>query len=171
MTAPAAIESRILLIRGHRVMFDSDLALIYGISTKRLNQQVRRNLDRFPADFGFQLTSKEVRILRSQSATSSWGGRRYLPFVFTEHGALMLASVLSSRTAVQASIQVVRAFVRLRELLSNHEELARRVHELEARYDGQFKVVFDAIRQLMESVPDPPKRRIGFHPDPLEVAR
>ena len=166
MTPSQAIESRIFLVRGHRVMFDSDLALIYGLTTKRLNQQVRRNVDRFPADFGFQLNSKEVRILRSQIATSSWGGRRYLPWVFTEHGALMLASVLSSPAAIQASIQVVRAFVRLREILGSHEELARRLTDLEARYDGQFKVVFDAIRQLMESAPESPDRRIGFRPDP-----
>lgn len=166
MTPSQSIESRILLLRGHRVMFDSDLALIYGVTTKRLNEQVRRNIDRFPTDFGFQLTPKELRILRSQDATSSWGGRRYLPWVFTEHGALMLASVLTSSIAIQASIQVVRAFVRLREILGNHEELARRLDELETRYDGQFKVVFDAIRQLMDSAPEPPDRRIGFHPDP-----
>jgi hypothetical protein len=122
-------------------MFDSDLALIYGISTKRLNEQVRRNRKRFLPDFGFARTPKEVRILRSQSATSSWGGRRYLPWVFTEHGALMLASVLSSSVALQASIQVVRAFVRLRELLGNPADLARRLDELEARYDGHFKTV------------------------------
>lgn len=166
MTPSQSIESRIFMVRSHRVMFDSDLALIYGVTTKRLNEQVRRNIDRFPADFGFQLNQKEVRILRSQIATSSWGGRRYLPWVFTEHGALMLASVLTSPTAIQASIQVVRAFVRLRELLGNHEELARRLDELETRYDGQFKAVFDAIRQLMEPAPEPPDRRIGFHPDP-----
>lgn len=164
MLPSQAIETRICFIRGHRVLFDSDLALIYGVTTKRLNEQVRRNLERFPADFGFQLTVNELRILRSQNATSRWGGRRYLPWVFTEHGALMLASVLSSAIAVQASIEVVRAFVRLRELLGDHEKLARRLNELEARYDGQFKVVFDAIRQLMEPSPAP-ERRIGFHPD------
>jgi hypothetical protein len=165
MTPSQAIESRIFLIRGHRVMFDTDLALIYGMTTKRLNEQVRRNLDRFPSDFGFQLTQKETRILRSQTATSTWGGRRYLPYVFTEHGALMLASVLSSPVAIQASIQVVRAFIRLREILGNHAELAHRIDELEGRYDGQFKAVFDAIRQLMEHSPEPSERRIGFHPD------
>jgi len=163
MTPSQAIESRIFLIRNHRAMFDSDLALIYGISTKRLNEQVRRNRRRFPPDFGFALTPKEGRILRSQSATSSWGGRRYLPWVFTEHGALMLASVLSSPVAIQASIQVVRAFVRLRELLGNHADLARRLDELEARYDGHFKTVFDAIRQLMDAALEPGDRRIGFH--------
>ena len=160
------IESKVIIIKDQRVILDSDLAKLYGVSTKRLNEQVRRNLDRFPADFGFQLDPKEIRLLRSQFATSSWGGRRYLPFAFTEHGALMLASVLSSPTAIQASIQVVRAFVRLREILGNHEELARRVSVLEARYDGKFKVVFDAIRQLMKSTPESPDRRIGFHPDP-----
>jgi len=133
----------LLFVRGHRVMFGVDLALIYGITTKRLNQQVRRNIDRFPADFGFQLDPQELRILRSQFATSSWGP-----------------------ITVQASLHVVRAFVRLRELLGNHEELARRLNDLEARYDGQFKVVFDAIRQLMASAPEPSDRRIGFHSDP-----
>jgi hypothetical protein len=165
MNRSQAIENRIFLIRGHRVLFDSDLALMYGVTTKRLNEQVRRNIERFPADFGFQLLLKELRILRSQTATSSWGGRRYLPWVFTEHGSLMLASVLSSPIAVQASIQVVRAFVRLRELLGDHEKLSRRLHELESRYDGQFKVVFDAIRQLMEPVPESQERRTGFRPD------
>jgi hypothetical protein len=162
MTSNPDLEGRILLIRGQRVMLDSDLALIYGVTTKRLNEQVRRNIDRFPADFGFQLLVKEIRILRSQIATSTWGGRRYLPWAFTEHGALMLASVLSSPTAVHASIQGVRAFVRLREILGNHEDLVRRLNDLESRYDGQFKVVFDAIRQLMNPTPE---RRIGFHPD------
>jgi hypothetical protein len=163
MNPSSALESRILLVRGHRVMFDSDLALIYGVTTKRLNEQVRRNIDRFPADFGFQLHPKEVRILRSHIATSSWGGRRYLPFAFTEHGALMLASVLTSPVAIQASIEVVRAFVRLRELLGGQADLARRLDDLEARYDGQFKVVFDAIRGLMDAPLDPPGRRMGFH--------
>ncbi|MBI3855598.1 MAG: ORF6N domain-containing protein [Planctomycetes bacterium] len=163
MTPEMAIESRIFIIRSHRVMFDSDLALLYGVTTKRLNQQVRRNLKRFPADFGFQLTWKEIRILRSQNATSSWGGRRTQPWVFTEHGALMLSSVLSSRAALQASIQVVRAFVRLRELLADHRELSRRLDALEARFHGQFRTVFDAIRRLMEVPPERPTRRIGFH--------
>jgi len=158
MTPASALESRIHLIRGHRVMFDSDLALIYGVATKRLNEQVR-----FPADFGFQLTPKEVRILKSQIATSSWGGRRTLPFVFTEHGALMLASVPSSPVAIQASIEVVRAFVRLRELIGDQAELARRIDDLEARYDGQFKAVFDAIRGLMDGAEEPAGRRMGFH--------
>ena len=136
---PSPIESRIFLIRGHRVLIDSDLALMYGVTTKRLNEQVRRNIDRFPADFGFQLLLKELQILRSQVATSSWGGRRYLPWVFTEHGALMLASVLSSPIAVQAGIEVVRAFIRLRALAM--------------RFDGKLKTVSDAIRLLMQPPP------------------
>ena len=144
-------------------MFDSDLALLYGVPTKRLNQQVRRNLSRFPPDFGFQLTVKELGILRSQIATSRWGGRRYAPWVFTEHGAVMLASVLSSGVAIEASIEVVRAFVRLREWIGGQVELAKRIDDLESRYDGQFKVVFDAIRQLMEAPAPVQERRIGFH--------
>ena len=168
MTPTEAIEGRIMIVRSHRVLMDSDLALIYGVATKRLNQQVRRNVGRFPPDFAFALTARECRILRSHFATSRWGGRRTPPWVFTEHGALMLASVLSSPTAVQASIQVVRAFVRLRELLGDHEVLVRRLDELEARYDDRFKSVFSAIRLLMERTPDAEERRIGFHTDPAE---
>ncbi len=154
-------ESRILLVRGHNVMLDSDLAELYRVSTKRLNEQVRRNHERFPEDFMFQLTSKEA--LRSQSATSKRGrgGRRYRPYAFTEHGAVMLASVLNSAVAVQASIQVVRAFIRLREILASHKELARKLAELERKYDKQFKVVFDAIRELM-APPRKQRKPIGF---------
>ncbi len=157
------IEKSILVIRGHKVMLDSDLARIYGVTTKRLNEQARRNIDRFPEDFMFQLTEIEEDILRSQIATSSedWGGRRYRPFVFTEHGAVMLASVLNSPIAVSASVQVVRAFIRLRQLLSSHIELSKKLDALEGKYDGQFRIVFDAIRQLMTS-PEIPRRRIGI---------
>jgi hypothetical protein len=163
MVPSQTLEHSIVLIRGHRVMFDSDLALLYGTTTKRLNQQVRRNIRRFPSDFAFQLNPKELRHLRSQFATSRWGGRRYLPFVFTEHGALMLASILSSPVAIQGSIEVVRAFVRLRELLGSQADLARRIDDLESRYDGKFKTVFAAIRGLMERPEEPPERRMGFH--------
>lgn len=159
------IEQSILLIREHKVMLDDDLAKLFGVTTKRLNEQVKRNLDRFPADFMFQLTPEEWEALKSQIATSKKGrgGRRTRPYAFTEHGVLMLANVLNSPTAVQASIQVVRAFVRLRELLASHAELARKLQTLEKKYDAQFKAVFDAIRQLMIP-PEPPKRgRIGFH--------
>ena len=159
-----SIAHQIYFFRGHKVMLDVDLASLYGVSTKRLNEQVKRNRDRFPDDFMFQLRETEVAILRSQIATSNkrHGGRRTLPYVFTEHGAVMLASVLNSPIAVRASVQVVRAFVRLRELLSTHKELARKLEELEKKYDEQFKVVFEAIRALMEPPEEPDKEPIGF---------
>jgi hypothetical protein len=157
------IASLVHVVRGHRVLLDADLAALYQVSTKRLNEQVSRNPGRFPADFAFQLTPPEVEILRSQFATSSagWGGRRYRPRVFTEHGALMLSSVLKSRVAIETSIHVVRVFVQLRGLVAGHAELSRKLDALEARYDQQFKVVFDAIRELM-TPPAPPPKRIGF---------
>jgi hypothetical protein len=157
------IEQCILLIRDHRVMLDSDLAQLYGVPTRRLNEQVRRNIARFPADFMFQLTPEEADSLRSQSATSKGGrgGRRYAPLVFTEQGVAMLSSVLKSERAILVNIAIMRAFVKLRELLATHKELARKLEELEQKYDAQFKVVFDAIRQLM-TPPEQPRRRIGF---------
>ena len=158
------VEQLILVIRGHKVILDVDLAALYGVPTKRFNEQVKRNRERFPDDFMFQLTKKEAEILRSQIATSSWGGRRYLPYAFTEHGALMAANILNSPRAVQVSVQVVRAFIRLREMLASHKELARRLVEMEKKYDKQFKFVFDAIRELMEP-PEPKKRPIGFLPN------
>jgi len=165
ITSLEQLEKFILTIRGQRVMLDSDLAKIYGVSTKHLNQQVKRNLERFPQDFMFQLTEIEEEYLRSQFVTSKpgRGGRRYLPYVFTEHGALMLANVLNSSTAVAASIQVVRAFIRLRQMMISHTELAQKLEALEKKYDSQFKVVFDALKQLMTLPPETPKRRIGFH--------
>jgi hypothetical protein len=156
------IEQAILLIRGQKVMLDADLAAIYGVTTKRLNEQFKRNRDRFPADFAFQLTPEEFDNLRSQFATSSWGGRRYPPFAFTEHGAVMLAAVLNSPIAIATSVEVVRAFIRLRELLATHKELGRRLDELEAKYDKQFAVVFDAIRKLMGPAKQKP-REMGYH--------
>jgi len=156
------IERTIVVIRGHKVMLDSDLAELYGVPTKRLNEQVKRNLDRFPGDFMFQLTADEFQNLRSQNATSSsWGGRRTLPYAFTEHGALMLANILKSRIAIQASIEVVRAFIRLRQYLATQAELVRRVDDLEQKYDAQFSVVFEAIRGLI-TPSDPSGRQIGF---------
>jgi hypothetical protein len=165
------IERKILLIRGQKVMLDADLAEIYGVTTKRLNEQVKRNAERFPADFAFQLTPEEWKTLkaqgnepnRSQIATSSQKHRdpRFLPWVFTEHGAIMLATVLNSPLAVLASIQIVRVFVRLRQMLASNKELARRLDDLENKYDAQFKIVFDAIRQLMVP-PETKKKRIGF---------
>jgi hypothetical protein len=160
------IAHAIRVIRGEKVMLDADLADLYGVSTKRLNEQVRRNGRRFPRDFMFRLSPAEARVLRSQFATSSrqHGGRRSRPFVFTEHGAIMLASVLDSEVAVQGSIQVVRAFVRARRLLVSHADLARKLSAMESKYDAQFKVVFDAIRELMSPHVRAP-RRIGFRPD------
>lgn len=160
------IASSILLVRNQKVMLDADLAKIYGVTTKRLNQQVKRNLHRFPPDFMFQLTEKEETFLRLQTATSNSGrgGRRHLTYVFTEHGAVMLAAVLNSPIAVDASIQVVRAFIRLRQILASHVELSRKVDALEKKFDGQFKSVFDVIRQLMNP-PTEPKRRIGIISD------
>ncbi len=155
------IERVILTIRGEKTMLDSDLASLYGVSTKRLNEQVRRNIHRFPDTFMFQLTKAEFDNLKSQIATSSWGGRRKMPYVFTEHGVVMLASVLNSPIAVAASIEVVKAFVRLRQMLASNAELARKLDVLEKKYDAQFKVVFDAIRQLM-APPQKQKRQIGF---------
>ena len=145
-------------------MFDSDLAELYGVTVIRLNEQVKRNRDRFPGDFMFQLTNEEFQSLRSQFAISKLGrgGRRYLPYAFTEHGAVMLASVLNSPAAVAASLQVVRAFVRLRGILVEHKELARKIDALELKYDSQFKVVFETIRQMLEPPPPSKKRPIGF---------
>ena len=143
------IENRIYQIRGHRVMLDEDLAEIYGVETRRLNEQVKRNKERFPEDFMFQLTKTEFENLKSQNATSSWGGRRTLPFVFTEHGTVMLASVLKSKKAVLANIQIVKAFVKLREIIASNRELAKRLDQMEQRYDKKFSEVFFAIRQLM----------------------
>lgn len=157
------IEQKIFLLRSHKVMLDSDLAELYGVQTKALTRAVKRNLDRFPEDFMFQLTPGEVEDLRRQFGTSKGrGGRRYLPYVFTEQGIAMLSSVLRSKRAVQVNIMIMRAFVRLREMIASHKDLARRLAELEKKYDSQFKVVFDAIRQLMEPA-KPRPRRIGFH--------
>jgi hypothetical protein len=162
------IESMILTVRGHRVMLDSDLAIVYGVPLKRLNEQVKRNLTRFPSDFAFALTPQEFVILKSQFATSSsHGGKRKLPWVFTEHGAIMLASVLSSAVAIDASIRVVRAFVYLREQLATNRELARKFTELEKRldrHDESLAALFEAIRQLLKPVaPKAPRREIGYH--------
>jgi len=159
------IERSILLIRGHKVILDSDLAELYGVTTKRLNEQVKRNRARFPDDFMFQLTVSETEILRSQFATSKMGrgGRRYLRYAFTEQGVAMLSSVLNSERAIKVNIEIMRTFVRLRRMLASHSELARKLDALEKKYDAQFKIVFDAIRQLMAPPePQPPKKRIGF---------
>jgi hypothetical protein len=187
----ARMESRIFIIRGEKVMLDADLAELYGISTKTLNQAVKRNLERFPADFMFQLTEVELsnllksktvtskiqseintldrnELLRSQIVTSkrpsSTGGRRYLPSAFTEQGVAMLSGVLRSSQAVQVNIEIMRAFVRLRQLIASSADLSRKLRALEKKYDDQFKVVFEAIRELMSPIDaDDQAREIGFH--------
>src|SRR6266446_4729941 len=172
------VERAIYLIRGQRVMLDSDLAATYQMTTKRLNEQLRRNRKRFPPDFAFHLTAGEFTNLRSQFATSSYGGRRYLPWAFTEHGALMLASVLNSELAVQASVRVVRAFVKLREMIAANAQLAAKLAELERRLDfhdepppkafaspDYFGVVnlFATLKRLLEPPHPKKKPEIGFH--------
>lgn len=162
------IEHSILLIRGHKVMLDEDLALLFGVPTKVFNQSVKRNMERFPDDFMFQLTAEENENLRSQFVTSRsrHGGRRSLPYAFTEQGVAMLSGVLNSPRAIEVNIAIMRTFVRLRELLLSNKELARKLEQMERKYDAQFKVVFDAIRQLMEPPPQPVKKgRIGFVQD------
>jgi hypothetical protein len=157
------VEQRIFMLRGHRVMLSTDLAELYGVEPRALVQAVKRNIERFPADFMFQLTKEEFADLKSQIVTSSWGGlRRATPYAFTEQGVAMLSSVLKSERAIMVNIAIMRAFVKLRAILASHKELARKLEELEQRYDAQFKVVFDAIRQLM-TPPERPRRRIGFH--------
>jgi hypothetical protein len=156
------IDKTILMIRKQKVMLDSDLAMLYGVETRTLVQAVKRNIERFPGDFVFQLNREEFANLRSQFVTSNdWGGRRYPPFAFTEQGVAMLSSVLRSQRAIQVNIEIMRAFIRLRQILASNVELARRLENLEKRYDSQFKEVFDAIRRLM--IPPEPKRRaLGF---------
>ena len=157
------IERCILLMRGEKVMLDADIAALYGVDTRVLVQAVKRNLDRFPADFMFQLNDGEFQHLRSQNVTSSsWGGRRYSPYAFTEQGVAMLSSVLRSDRAVRVNIEIMRAFVRLRRMLASHADLARKLDRLEKKYDRQFKVVFDAIRALMTPSPATKKKPIGF---------
>ena len=166
LPVPAArIERAIFLIRGHNVILDEDLALLYGVSTKRLNEQVRRNPRRFPADFMFQLTKEEWDILRSQFATSKRGGRRYPPYAFTEEGVAMLSSVLNSSRAIEVNVEIMRAFVRIRHWLTTHEDLARKLRDLESKYDKRFQIVFEAIRKLM-APPEKERRPIGFCVDP-----
>ncbi len=158
------IVQRILLIRGHRVMLDSDLAELYEVPTKRLNEQVRRNIKRFPPDFMFQLTPEKFDSLRSHFATLKIGRgqhRKYLPYAFTEQGVAMLSGNLNSDRAIDVNVAIMRAFVKLREFALTHKELSRKLNDLEKKYDSQFKVVFDAIRQLM-TPPEPKKRKIGF---------
>ncbi len=167
VAATELVEQKIFVVRGQRVMFDFDLAEIYGVTTKQLNQQVKRNRQRFPEDFMFQLTAAEVEHLnRSQIVTGSQKHRdpRFRPYAFTEHGAVMLASILNSPLAIEASIRVVRAFVRLRTILAGNQELAQKLEALEQKYEKHaehFKTVFTALRQLL-AMPSTPRRQIGF---------
>jgi hypothetical protein len=161
------IERAILLLRGHKVLLDADLAVLYGVEVKALNQAVARNIGRFPPDFMFRLTNAEAASLRSQTVTLKVGRgqhRKYLPYAFTEQGVAMLSSVLRSPRAVQVNIEIMRAFVRLRQILQANTELARKLDALEKKYDSQFRVVFDAIRELMSPVTST-RQRIGFRPD------
>ena len=159
------IKGKIYQIRGRNVMLDKDLAELYGVPTKALVQAVKRNVNRFPGDFLYVLTKKELTILRSQFVTSSWGGRRYMPYAFTEEGVAMLSSVLNSKGAIEVNIQIMRVFVSLRRMVITYESLKRKIDEMEKKYNGQFQIVFKAIKKLMEPPPEKPKRRIGFHHD------
>lgn len=156
------IENKIVVLRGQKVMLDRDLAELYEVETKQLNRAVSRNLDRFPDDFMFQLTVEEFEVLRCQIGTSKRGGSRYLPRAFTEQGVAMLSSVLRSKQAVLVNIQIMRAFVKLRQVLSTHRDLARKLYEMERKYDANFKIVFDAIRELMIPPKKKPKGEFGF---------
>lgn len=162
------IERKIYLIRGQKVMLDSDLAEIYQVPTKSLNLAVRRNKDRFPGDFMFQLTQAEVQALRFQFETSKGGrgGRRYLPYAFTEHGVAMLSSVLRSKRAAQMNILIIRAFIKLREILASHQDLVRAIEDIRCKQEeqgGQIAAILETINQILDPEPVPPKRRIGFH--------
>lgn len=159
------LSQKIYFIRGHQVMLDSDLAELYQVETGAFNRAVKRNRDHFPDDFMFQLTNQEVAVLKCQIGISSfdgWGGRRQLPYVFTEQGVAMLSGVLRSKISVQVNISIMRTFVEFRRILAGNNELAGKLFELEKKYDAQFKVVFDAIRQLMKQPEPSPKRKIGF---------
>lgn len=170
------IEAGILFIRGKKVIMDSDLAALYGVETKQLNRAVRRNIRRFPDDFMFQLNEEEMKtwiaekafsgpnFLRFQNGTSSYGGRRYRPYVFTEQGIAMLSSVLNSDRAIQVNIQIMRTFIKIREMLATNRELRDKIEKLEKKYDSHFKIVFNAIRKLL-SEESKPKNRIGFRLD------
>ena len=151
------IASKIYFIRGIKVMLDRDLAELYDVETKALKQAVRRNIDRFPEDFMFELSKEEFKNLRSQIVTSSWGGLRYLPMAFSEQGVAMLSSVLKSNRAIHVNIQIMRAFTKLREMLSTHEDLKKKIEDMKKKYDQQFQIVFDAIKQLLETEETPKK--------------
>ncbi len=161
MMEPNDILSKIHVIRGQKVILDRDLADLYEVDTKQLKRQARRNARRFPDDFMFELTYDEIENLRCQLGTSSWGGSRYLPMAFTEQGVAMLSSVLNSERAIQVNIQIMRAFTRLRKMISSHEDLRKKIEAMEEKYDGQFRVVFEAIKELLD-IKTKPGGKIGF---------
>ncbi len=158
------IQSKILFLRGKRVMLDKDIAMLYGVPTGRLNEQVKRNIKRFPEEFMFQLSKEEFDNLISQFAISKRGGTRKPSFAFTELGIAMLSSVLNSEKAIQINIQIIKVFIKMREMLINYQEVRQKIEEMEQKYDYQFKIVFEAIRQLLEP-PDKPEKKIGFQND------
>ncbi len=164
MIPDEVVINKIYLVRGYKVMLDEDLAELYAVETRRLNEQVKRNLDRFPDDFMFQVTQDEFENLKSQNATSSWGGRRKLPFAFTEHGVLMLSSVLNSEQAIKVNIQIMRIFTKLREMLLTHKDILLKLEQIEHKllqHDDEIQIIFDHIKQLLN--PAQPKRNpIGF---------
>jgi len=166
-----AIQSKILVLRGKKVMLDRDLAILYEVPTRRLNEQVKRNIKRFPEEFMFQLTNEEFKSLRSQIATSNRGGRRYPPFAFTEHGVAMLSSVLNSEKAIQVNIQIIKAFVKMREMFLNYQEIKQKIEAMERKYDQQFEInsyLFDEVYEEIKKInklltpPDEPQGKIGF---------
>ena len=162
LAKPAGVEGYIRLLRGEKVIVDADLAELYGVATRVLVQAVKRNPERFPEDFLFQLTAEEFAVLRSQFVSSrGWGGRRYPPYAFTEQGVAMLSGVLRSPRAVQVNIEIMRALVKMRQMLASHAGLTKELLELEEKYDGQFAMVFEALRQLM-AVPETKRKQIGF---------
>jgi len=162
LTPVEVIERRIFLIRGQKVMFSTHLADLYQVEPRAMMQAVKRNRERFPKDFMFQLTRAEFKNLKSQFVISSWGGLRSPPYAFTEQGVAMLSSVVNSKRAIIVNIAIVRTFVRLRQILASHKEIAERITAMGKKYDQNFKVVFEVLEQLMTPPPDPPRRQIGF---------
>ena len=157
-----SIINKIYVFREQKVMLDSDIAELYQVETKRLNEQVKRNLDRFPESFMFQLTKEEWADLKSQNATSSWGGRRSEPFVFTEHGILMLSSVLNSDIAIKMSVQIIETFVQLRKLANNYEAIMQKIRQMESQYNHQFSGIYQALQQLLSKPKETPRPKIGY---------
>lgn len=157
-----SIVNKIYVFRGQKVMLDSDLAELYRVETKRLNEQVKRNIGRFPKSFMFQLTREEWLNLKSQNATSRWGGRRKEPFVFTEHGILMLSSVLNSDIAIKMSVQIIETFVQLRKIANNYEEIMSKIKQMESQYNNQFGEIYEALQQLLPKKEEKPRQKIGY---------